>query len=620
MMRGFLLACVAAGLTRAHEPAAHQHAGIHAADGSKRPNIVFFLTDDQDQMLGGSFPPTSEAGATPMPKTQKLLSKGGATFTNSFVHTPVCNPSRSETLTGRMLHNLKQTGNWGGSKWSMHVNEDLVHNHTFLRALQGGAGYTTGLFGKYLNVMPDQWAGDLKPTDGGEGEGKGERTGADRAYAPPGIDAWMANPGGTYVQPQFEVQGMEWYGIPEGTWTTDRRNYTTAVVGNASVAWIRKVVAEDPTRPFFAYIAPKAAHEPFMPAPWYVDAWDPTWPESEPRDGVDAWNSTAAERADHPSDIAVQPMLTERAAQIVSDVFKNRWRTLMSVDDLIADVVGVCEELGVMDNTYFFYSSDHGFQLGQFNIIMDKRRVYEWDTRVHLLARGPGISPGSIIPFPTMNIDLAPTFLELAGIDPEDAPHMNVVDGRSVAPLLVDDVNSSPRITRQALGGPDAARRAATCAASWRDTVFFEYYFVNTNDKCTTKDSCVSPAERLYPYADADCGNLSLVPPSSECWVGSESKLPLCETLCYPTESMQNNFIAIRNISSGILYAEYQSGRQTDEMIEFDAVDFKELYNVTTDTWHMENLAVLDSTDQALLATLHEKLHAAFECAGGSCA
>ena len=58
------------------------------------------------------------------------------------------NPSRSETLTGRMLHNIKQTGEWGGSKWSMHVNEDLVHNHTFLRALKEGGDYNTGLFGK----------------------------------------------------------------------------------------------------------------------------------------------------------------------------------------------------------------------------------------------------------------------------------------------------------------------------------------------------------------------------------------------------------------------------------------------------------------------------------------
>jgi len=56
-----------------------------------------------------------------------------------------------------------------------------------------------------------------------------------------------------------------------GTWKGTSSDYTTAVVGNHSMHWIKKVVAEDPNRPFFAYIAPKAAHEPFNPAPWYLE-------------------------------------------------------------------------------------------------------------------------------------------------------------------------------------------------------------------------------------------------------------------------------------------------------------------------------------------------------------
>ena len=72
----------------------------------------------------------------------------------------------------------------------------------------------------------------------------------------------------------------------------------------------------------------------------------------------------------------------------------------MSVDDVIAAVIAEVETAGQLDNTYFFYSSDHGFQLGQFNIPMDKRHVYEWDTKIHLLARGPGIRPGSTFAAP----------------------------------------------------------------------------------------------------------------------------------------------------------------------------------------------------------------------------
>ena len=101
-----------------------------------------------------------------------------------------------------------------------------------------------------------------------------------------------------------------------------------------------------------------------------------------------------ASRADHHGNIASEPLLSEAAADMITSIFKNRWRTLMSVDDVIEAVVGAVTELGQAERTYFFFSSDHGFQLGQFNIPMDKRHVYEWDTKIHLLAAGPGIAAG----------------------------------------------------------------------------------------------------------------------------------------------------------------------------------------------------------------------------------
>ena len=103
---------------------------------------------------------------------------------------------------------------------------------------------------------------------------------------------------------------------------------------------------------------------------------------------------------------------------------------MMSVDDVISEVIGTVEKLGMLDNTYFFYSSDHGFQLGQFNIPMDKRHVYEWDTKIHLLARGPGIKPGSTLAAPGTQVDIAPTLLGLAGISKP-----STMDGHSVVPF-----------------------------------------------------------------------------------------------------------------------------------------------------------------------------------------
>ena len=74
-----------------------------------------------------------------------------------------------------------------------------------------------------------------------------------------------------------------------------------------------------------------------------------------------------------------------------------------------------------------------GFQLGEFNILIDKRHVYDHDTRIHNLVRGPGIAPGSTFGWPGTNVDQAPTWLGLAGVDRPDR-----MDGRSYAPLLID--------------------------------------------------------------------------------------------------------------------------------------------------------------------------------------
>jgi arylsulfatase A-like enzyme len=180
------------------------------------------------------------------------------------------------------------------------------------------------------------------------------------------------------------------------------------VVGNKSIDWIREKAKAG--GPWLAYVAPKACHEPFNPAPWYVDHWDRAWPDHEPR--TVNWNMTVAQRAGHHGAPGANALLTEEAGTVITDVFKNRWRTLMSVDDVVAAVIAEVEALGLSDSTYFFYSSgpaasaplpvlpllaciccgtalvllilrrltrwrvaDHGFQLGQFNIPMDKRQV-----------------------------------------------------------------------------------------------------------------------------------------------------------------------------------------------------------------------------------------------------
>jgi hypothetical protein len=130
-----------------------------------------------------------------------------------------------------------------------------------------------GLFGKYLNSVAN-W------TD-----------------PPPGFGAWLANGGGDYIAPSFGASGLGWYGIPDGMARFTASDYTTSVVGNASLAWVRRVATREPHAPFFAYVAPKAAHEPFIPPPWYLHTWRDDWPAAEPRP-IASWNASREQRAD----------------------------------------------------------------------------------------------------------------------------------------------------------------------------------------------------------------------------------------------------------------------------------------------------------------------------------
>ena len=204
----------------------------------KKPNIILFFTDDQDQMLGASFP--SHNGVTPMRKTQRDLVEKGLTTTNFFIHTPICCPSRAELVTGRYFHNLKTVQGGAPDTVCMHINETKVKNHTFAKVLKEQGGYEVGLFGKYLNNWDDE--------------------------VPPGFDVWLANGGGDYIAPEFATKNLQFAGLDDGKWQGTVDNYTTATVGNISLAWIERQANQD--KPFFAYIAPKAVHEPFIPAPW----------------------------------------------------------------------------------------------------------------------------------------------------------------------------------------------------------------------------------------------------------------------------------------------------------------------------------------------------------------
>jgi N-acetylglucosamine-6-sulfatase len=319
------------------------------------PNVIFFLTDDQDQVLGGSFPRAAPNGATPLRKTSKFMEADGATADAFYIHTPICCPSRAETMTGRYLQNVQLpfapkaqaqcTGGYGGKSTDgdvccMHIDEGRVNNQTFALNLKN-QGYTVGFFGKTLNNCPEL------PFNG--------------------VNAWLANGGGEYNNPEFAIYGIE--GLSNGMLKFNENNtqsmhllgsmYSTSVIGNYSLNWVKKVAKG--SKPWMAYVGFKAAHDPFDPAPWYKNVWKDEWPDAAPRPR--SWNMTVAQLANHHPTVANQSPLTAAVAECIDSTFKDRWRTLMSVDDSIGEFYEAIEEAGALSNTYFMFSSDHGYVL-----------------------------------------------------------------------------------------------------------------------------------------------------------------------------------------------------------------------------------------------------------------
>jgi N-acetylglucosamine-6-sulfatase len=116
--------------------------------------------------------------------------------------------------------------------------------------------------------------------------------------------------------------------------------------------------------------------------------------------------------------------------KFIDTLYRNRLQALLGVDDLVKNVMDTLAETGQLDNTYIFFASDNGFHQGQHRLDSGKDTGFDEDLHIPFIVRGPGVPHGTVEQM-TANVDYAPTFAALAGIDiPEQ------VDGRSLVPLF----------------------------------------------------------------------------------------------------------------------------------------------------------------------------------------
>jgi len=351
---------------------------------SRPPNVVFILSDDHRwDYMGNMGHPFVET-----PNLDRLAAEG-VRFNNAFVVTSVCSPSRASFLTGLRPERHGVFNNF--TPWNQ-------QNRSFFEYLKQ-AGYSTAFIGKWH--MP----GELP-----------ELRGVDEFVT---FTAVLGQ--GLYLDCPLIVNGE-----PEPS----RRRYIAEELTDRAIGFIEA----HRERPFALYLAHKNVHHPFTPD--LPEQGRYREEKVELPDGSHSWvNMTNA----YYEQLLYRPM---------ESTMRSYGEAVRSMDRQIGRILDSLEKLGLEENTLVVYASDNGFLWGEHQLI-DKRWAYEESIRIPFLVRypaaqprGPGESERMIL-----NIDLAPTLLDVAGVEiPE------YMQGRSILPLL---------------GDPDSP---------WRDAFYYSYY------------------------------------------------------------------------------------------------------------------------------------------------
>ncbi len=338
--------------------------GIASAQAPPR-NIVFILTDDQRfDALGCLGHPFLET-----PHLDRMAAEG-TLFERAYVTNALCSPSRASILSSLYAHQHGVLDN------NTALSDDLP---IFPKLLQG-AGYETAFIGKW-------------------------HMGGESAAPRPGFDRWVSFKGqGVYKDPVLNLDGDE----------ARHEGYVTDLLTD----YAEEFIAKKREKPFMLFLAHKAVHAEFMPAPRHKGCYaDKSYPH--PASMADTEENYAGKpdwvRAQRESWHGVDGMYNKT---VDYDRFTRDYaETMRAVDDSVGRVMAALREQGLAENTLVVFTSDNGFQFGEHGLI-DKRTMYEASIRVPLLVWCPGVAAAGVRRQELItNLDYAPTFLELAGVE-----------------------------------------------------------------------------------------------------------------------------------------------------------------------------------------------------------
>ena len=334
-----------------------------------RPNIVLITSDDQtDDELAW------------MPRTKRLLARAGISFTDALSPHPLCCPARAAILTGEYAQNNGVRHNDGpkGGYSSFMRGNGTEHVATWLRR----AGYRTGFVGKTLNGYTFE----------------SERQAGWDFFSPTGAGAY-----GYY--------GTSFYN--NGRPRTFGDEYVADVVRDESVRLVEKWSRG--SEPFFlwaSHVGPHAAvvdgrwRSP-VPAKRHAHLFKQLELPSQRKPSF-----LEPDRSDKPR--AVRTAKARTRAELTAQ-FRDRVRSLQAIDEANAATIRALERTGELSSTVVVYVSDNGFAIGEHGLFT-KDLPYDEVLQVPLLVRGPGIEAGTRSGETASLVDLAPTFLDYAGV------------------------------------------------------------------------------------------------------------------------------------------------------------------------------------------------------------
>ncbi|AEO60121.1 hypothetical protein MYCTH_2095444 [Thermothelomyces thermophilus ATCC 42464] len=403
------------------------------SQGKKKPNIVFILTDDQDLHL---------QSLDYLPLIKKHLIDKGTFYKRHYCTTAICCPSRVSLWTGKLAHNTNVTDvspPYGG--YPKFVKQGL--NEAYLPVWLQEAGYDTYYTGKLFNAhtvdnydspYPAGWNGTEFLLD---------------PYT------YM------YLNASFQRNRDPPVSYPN--------QHSVDVLTQKALSFLDE--ASQSPRPFFLGIAPVAPHSNVAQAP--TPDGDGGWDEDGDYDDIESrvtftppipaarhahlFADAVVPRTPHfnPAEPAVATWgagwLRQLPPQTAANVafndhfYRQRLRVLQSVDELVDAVVRRLDQLGLLADTYLFYTTDNGFHIGQHRLQPGKECGFEEDINVPLIVRGPGVAPAHVADrLVTAHVDLAPTILRLAGVDPARLRDHYGFDGEAI-PLSRPAIDAAAR-------------------------------------------------------------------------------------------------------------------------------------------------------------------------------